>query len=364
MEYNDIIKELRSKLTEDAEANDKFLRSEGDRFAREGNTDGVAAVGELIMELMPEDRRKEVERLTTLDGESLDAVHDKIVKLLEEKKILDALPLAERLYKKITLEYAEGEKAKFVSLRNPFEDNLCQVLFKTDKVLNRAPFDFATFLTTYAYLLVETGSTVDAIPVLEKAIEFNPVDVGPRFELAEIYKVIKNKKKLIQITQETLAVASSPVALARCYANMGYMLTDQHEFDDAAAFYIASVQLVPNPAIPLEMQNLANMKGTPIVRPTNEEIAEVMKKYDIEYGPNQKVIEVAAQLSQNYLIEKNIPYALQTLKILYNLTFDEKVKDIILRLDPNSPMAVPKQNEEQTENKPNIIQTVNDSPEE
>ena len=364
MEYNEIIAMLKAKLGDDPEENDKILRKEGENFVKEGNADGIKAVGELLLENMPEERRKEVERLTHMDGESLDDVYKRIVKMIDEKKILEALPIAEKLYKKITLEYSEGETSKFVCLRNPFEDNLCQVLFKTDKVLNRAPFDFAAYLTTYAYLLVETGSTVDAIPILEKAIAYNPVDVGPRFELAEIYKVIKNYKKLAEITRQTIEVASSPIALARCYANMGYMLTDKRELDDAAAFYIASVMLAPNPAIPLEMQALADLKGKPIVRPTNEQIAEVMKKYDIDYGPSKKVIEVAAQLSQNYLIEKNIPYALQTLKILYNLTFDEQIKDLILKLDPKSAMAVPKPEQENDGEKPNITQTINDKPEE
>ena len=44
----------------------------------------------------------------------------------------------------------------------------------------------------------------------------------------------------------------------------------------------------------------------------------------------------------------------------YNLTRDEKVKEIILKYEPDAKMAVPVQEGE----KPNITQTVNDSPEE
>ncbi len=344
MDKNDIIKELRAKMGDSPEENEKMLKAEAENFAKEGNIDGVNAAGELLLELMPEERKKEVERLTHIDGVRLDLYYDKIVKLLEKKKIIDAIPLAERLYKKITLDYAPTDTAKFVSLRNPFEDNLCQILFKDDtRILNRTPFDFAEYITTYAYLLIETGANIDAIPILEKAIEYNPVDVGPRFELCEVYKLIRNRKMVLEVTRETLKVASSPAAIARCYANIGYILTEYGEFEDASVFYVASVMFAPHPAVPMEMKHLADLKGTPIVKPSQDRMIKVMKKYDIDYGPDKQVIEVAAQLSSNYLIQKDIPNALNALKLTYNLTLDENVKNLILKLDPNAARLVPKE---------------------
>ena len=358
MNYNDILKELREKLGGDSEENLRILRAEGDRYAKEGNLDGIKAAGELIMENMPEEQKEEIKRITHIDELRLDEFYNKIVDLINKKELLEAKILAERLYKKITVDFAEGENSMFVSLRNPFEDNLYRFLYKTEKILNRAPFDFATYLTTYAYILVETGSTIDAIPILEKAIEFNPVDCGPKFELAEIYKIIKNKKKVFQITRETLKVASSPIAIGRCYANIGYALTDSQEYEDAAVFYTAAAMFAPDPSIPLEMQHLADLIGKPLTVPSREKVIEVMKKHDIEYGPDKDVISVAAQLASHYITENDIPNALQALKITYNLTLDENVKNLILKYDPKSAMLRPKQ-----QDKPNITQTVNDNPE-
>ncbi|WP_297960466.1 tetratricopeptide repeat protein [uncultured Ruminococcus sp.] len=364
MAENKILEELRAKLTDSLDENNDFLRKEAERFAKEKNAEGVAAATQLIVEIMPQSQKDEVERLTHLDGKRLDEVQEEIVKLINEKKINAAKDLSERLYKKILLDYSEGEKAKFVSLRNPFEDNLYQLRYKTDKVLNRTPFDFGTMITTYAYILVETGSPLDAIPVLEKAMEYNPLDCGPRFELAEVYKLLKNKRMLIETTKETLKVASSPVAIARCYANVGYSLTDMGEYDDAVAFLTASVIFAPHPAIPYELRDIAERKGSPIKQPSRDEIIEVMKKYDIEFGPNEDVVSVAAQLSANYLMEKDIPNALMALKMTYNLTRDEEIKKIILQYDPKAEQLVPKQEPVAGEGRPDITQTVNDKPEE
>ena len=343
MAYNDILEELRAKLGDDPDENEKILKKEGENFAKEGNYDGLKAVGELIMDNMPEERRKEIDRITHIDGMRLDEMYNKIEEYIRDNKYLDALPLAERLYKKVTVEYADGENAKFVSLRNPFEDNLCQLLFNDGKVLNRTPFNFTMYLTTYAFLLVETGANVDAIPILERAIEFNPIDVSPRFELAEIYKLIRNKKKVLELTRDTLKVAYSPLTIARCYANVGYALTDSGDYEDAAAFYVASVMFAPNPAIPYEMQHLADLKGSPIRKPTQEQMIEIMKKYDIEYGPDKHVIEVAAQLASHYITVKDFPNAVQALKITYNLTLDEEIKKLSLKYDPESKMLRPEE---------------------
>lgn len=353
MSNNDIIAELKAKLGDSREENEKILREAAERFAKDGNAEGFRAAEQLMLENLPEARRKEIERLTTIDGERLDDIYDRINKLMREHDLLAAKPLAEKLYKKITVEYAETDTEKFVSLRNPFEDELCQHLFKSEKTLKRAPFDFSTYLTTYAFILLETGGTIDSLPVLEKAIAFNPVDVAPRFEMAEIYKITKNFKKLTEVTRETLKICSSPVAIARCYANMGYGLTDLGEFEDAAAFYVASVRFAPNPAIPLEMQHLADLKGSPLVRPTIEQTTEVMEKYDIAFGADPTVIELASNLAEFNLRHNNIPDAVRAMKIVYNLTLNEDLKKIILSYEP-----------EEEGDRSGITQTINPETEE
>ncbi len=336
MSYDEILADLKSKLTDDIQGNDRFLRSEAERFAREKNMDGVKAAGNLLVENMPEEEVEEIKRITHLDGVSLEIVHKQIVELINKHNAVDAKPIAERLYKKITVEFKETDKAKFVSTRNPFEDNLLQILFKQDKVLNRAPFDLAVYLTTYAYILTETGSPYDAIPVLRRAIEFNPVDCAPMFELAEVYKLLGNRRRLFEITRDTIKIASSPVTLARCYANMGYMLTDSGDYDDASAFYQASTMMYPHKMIPHEMRHLSQLKGTPLRQYTNEEITKIFEKYEMKFGFNPEVVRVASELAAYYLGERNIPNALNALKMTYNMTRDDNIKNIILKYEPEA----------------------------
>lgn len=364
MSNKELLEQLRGMINKEAsyEENSAILKAEGEKYAKDGDYAAVAAVGEVMLEIMPEEQKEEIIRLTRIDGVRLDEYYKKIIEHINNKQAVEAKPLAEKLYSKITEEYKDGEEAKFVSLRNPFEDALYHELFKPEKTLNRTPYDFCTYITSYAYIIIETGSTLDAIPVLEKAMEYNPVDCGPKFELAEVYKLIKNKKKLIEITKDTIKVASSPVALARCYANMGYMCTDMGELDDAVAFYTASIMLAPHPAIPLELRGIAQMKGGPIAKPDLEQIKKVFAKYELEFGPNKDVISVAAALSSKFMMSNDIPNALKALKLLYNLTNDQKVKDIILKYEPDAKEITRTENV-QVDNRKGITRTVNENPE-
>ena len=93
---------------------------------------------------------------------------------------------------------------------------------------------------------------------------------------------------MLEVTRDTLKIASSPVAIARCYANIGYILVDMGEFDDAVAFYTASVMFAPHPQIPYELRDIAQRKGTPVIQPTREQIDKAMEKYDIKFGPESR----------------------------------------------------------------------------
>lgn len=55
MTYEEILAGLREKMTGATDAeNEAILREEGLKFGKEGNYNGVRAVGELLLEVMPE----------------------------------------------------------------------------------------------------------------------------------------------------------------------------------------------------------------------------------------------------------------------------------------------------------------------
>lgn len=335
MTSNEIKKSIRKQLTGDFEKDKQFLSDKSEEYMKENDEEGISAVIDLLSEIMPEEYQKSIMRIMYINGKRLDKVYADIIEMLKSKQNLEnALKLAEELYSKITEGFTESDTTKFVSLRNSFEDNLYQIVFKPEKTLNRTPFDFSRMITAYGYILVEYREFEKAVEVLKKAIEYNPVDCGPKFELAEIYKLQKDKDKIIEITKETLKVASSPAAIARCYTNLGYMCVDLKEYDDAVAFYYASILFYPYSAVKAELRNISMITGQRLTPPDDDAVQKTFEKYGIPYGPDKTVIEVSALLSQQSLMNNNTKDALIYLKILYGLTNDQQIKDIILKYEP------------------------------
>lgn len=337
MTSNEIKKSIRKQLTGDFEKDKQFLSDKSEEYMKENDEEGISAVIDLLSEIMPEEYQKSIMRIMYINGKRLDKVYADIIEMLKSKQNLEnALKLAEELYSKITEGFTESDTTKFVSLRNSFEDNLYQIVFKPEKTLNRTPFDFSRMITAYGYILVEYREFEKAVEVLKKAIEYNPVDCGPKFELAEIYKLQKDKDKIIEITKETLKVASSPAAIARCYTNLGYMCVDLKEYDDAVAFYYASILFYPYSAVKAELRNISMITGQRLTPPDDDAVQKTFEKYGIPYGPDKTVIEVSALLSQQSLMNNNTKDALIYLKILYGLTNDQQIKDIILKYEPEN----------------------------
>lgn len=337
MTSNEIKKSIRKQLTGDFEKDKQFLSDKSEEYMKENDEEGISAVIDLLSEIMPEEYQKSIMRIMYINGKRLDKIYADIIEMLKSKQNLEnALKLAEELYSKITEGFTESDTTKFVSLRNSFEDNLYQIVFKPEKTLNRTPFDFSRMITAYGYILVEYREFEKAVEVLKKAIEYNPVDCGPKFELAEIYKLQKDKDKIIEITKETLKVASSPATIARCYTNLGYMCVDLKEYDDAVAFYYASILFYPYSAVKAELRNISMITGQRLTPPDDNAVQKTFEKYGIPYGPDKTVIEVSALLSQQSLMNNNTKDALIYLKILYGLTNDQQIKDIILKYEPEN----------------------------
>ena len=328
---------LTAKLSGNYEDDRTFLRAESERLTAAGDFAAATAATELITEILPDDVKEEVQRLMYIDGIRLDIFHSQMLAAMNEGKPATAIQMGEQLYKKISECYVNDGKSRFVCLRNPFEEVLYQLLFKPAEILNKAPFDFTRMLTDYAFMLLEMQHADKSAEVLVKAIEYNPVDCGAKFELAEVYKFSRSYDLLIKITRETLAVASSPYALARCYCNIGFLLNEKKQFADAAIFYYTSLLFAPNPNVEGELTLIARRTGKPIKPPANRiELNAAFERHGFQFGANRAVLEITEQMAWHEIRKDNIKTALMYLKILYGLTNDPEVRDKILEYEPDT----------------------------
>lgn len=331
---NNILEEIKSNLTGEIMKDVTYLQEQAIKYRDHEDAEEILhAISNMTFDMMPEEKKQYLKDTMFIGDKRLDQVFNDANNLFKEKKLEESAALMKEIEKKADAFYQSPDNQNLFSFRNRFDEHLYRELFKPKSTFGRTPFDMCTYLTAYGYILVEMKKGKEAVPVLEKAIRFNPVNVGPRFELAETYKMLHEPANLLYTIKETLPVASSPEEIARCYCNLGYYCVEIKDYDSAVAFYYTSMLYFPNDHITGEIQHIAMLKGKQVDPPAKADIEKAFAKYKIKEGPNPVVVNMAYSLGE-YCVEHNAhpQESLFYYSIAYNLTREEKIKEKLDKL--------------------------------
>lgn len=331
---DNIIEEIKSNLTGDIVKDATYLQEQAAKYQDHENAEEILhKISDMTFDLMPEDKKQYLKEVMFIGDKRLDQVFNDANNLFKERKLEESAELMSKIEEKVDLYYRNLENKNSYAFRNRFDEYLFRELYKPKDVFSRTPYDICTYLTAYGYILVEMNKGKEAIPVLEKAIRSNPVNIGPRFELCEVYKMLKEPAKQLYTIKETLPIASSPEELARCYCNLGYYCIEIKDYDSAVAFYYTSMLYYPNPNVTGEIQHIAMLKGKQVDPPKKGDIEKAFEKYKLQEGANPVVVNMAYSLGE-YCVEHNAhpQESLFYYSIAYNLTRDEKIKEKLDKL--------------------------------
>ena len=331
-EKNEIIASVREQLTGDLTKDMLFLQEQVELYSN--REDGAEVAGELtalaLDTLSPE--QKDYLRKNLYIGERrLDAVYREASNLTRQHQTGKSLTLTKQLHQHITENFKETETERFFSFRNLLESNLYYQLYHPTKKLLKTPYDFTSYLTLHAYNLVEVRRVEEAIPVLNEAIRFNPVNPEPRFELAEAYKLMRGNARLLETIKDTLTICTSAYALARCYADLGYYCTEIKDYDSAVCFYFESMIFYNHPAIPGELHHVAELMGRRITPPTRQDVLNAFKKYEIHNGAGEEVMRTVTSMSHQAVENQNWQEAVFYLHVIAELTNDPAAQELLNR---------------------------------
>ncbi len=330
----DIIEEIKKNLTGDIVKDMEYLQSQAEKYQDHESAEEILhAISSMTFDLIPEDKKQYLRDTMFIGEKRIDQVFNEANNLFKEGKLEESAALMKKIEDKVDEFYSNPQNKAMFAFRNRFDEYIYREMFKPEGTFARTPYDICTYLTAYGYILVEMNKGKEAVPVLEKAIRSNPVNVGPRFELAETYKMLHEPANLLYAIKETLPITSSPEEIARCYCNLGYYCIEIKDYDSAVAFYYTSMLYFPNDHITGEIQHIAMLKGKQIDPPTKSDIEKAFSKYGIKEGPNPVVVNMAYSLGE-YCVEHNAhpQESLFYYSIAYNLTRDEKIKEKLDKL--------------------------------
>ena len=325
---NDIIEEIKKGLTGNLVEDAAYLELEAIKHRNDEDAEEILkAISDISFDMLPEDQKKYLKETLFIGEQRLDQVFHQANELFKQRKMQESADLMKKIEEKADFFMERPENKNSFSFRNRFDEYLYRELYKPKEEFRTTPYDFCNYLTAYGYILVEMNKGKEAEPVLEKAIGFNPINIGPRFELAETYKMLKEPAKLLYTIKDTLPITTSPEEIARCYCNLGYYCIEIKDYDSAVAFYYASLLYAPNENIKGEIDYIAAQTKKQVTPPTKKDIEKAFKKYKIAEGPNPVVYNMAYSLGEFCVEHDAHPQeSLYYYSIAYNLTRDEKIK--------------------------------------
>ncbi len=324
-----ILQSLRAQLTGNLHADLQFLEAEAAKYAANEETKAVVAdIVAMAEDLLPQEHKDFMQKTIYIGNRRLDQVYAEAARLITNHQSDKSLVLTTQLYQKIQEAFPETTERRFFSFRNLLEVNLYYQMYHPTKHLEKTPFDFVKFISAHAYNLIELHRAEEAIPVLEEAIRYNPVNPEPRFELAEACKVLSRPDLLLAVIKETIPICATPYALARCYSNMGYYCVEQKDYENAVCFYFESLIYADHPAIPAELQHVSRLMGKKIAPPKRVEVLAAFEKYGIPNGADPNVLGVARALANQAVEKHEWEPAAFYLRVIADLTNDEEARTL------------------------------------
>ena len=144
---------------------------------------------------------------------------------------------------------------------------------------------------------------------------------------------------MLGVTKETLSIATTPVTLSRCYCNLGFYCIEKKDYDSAVCFYYESLIYADHPGVQAELHHIHTITQKKIVPPTREEVNKAFEKYGMQPGASKEVVGVAAALAKEAIEKKDLSGSQFYLLVVYSLTNDPEVKELLEKVSPKKKAA-------------------------
>ena len=331
MVVEEIMKEITSKLSGDYKVDILYLQKQMEVYQNHENGEEIASLCKsIIYKIIPEEIKQDMPLAE--DGFHMMGILDEAEVALFKKEYKKARALLEPLAKKVDSlpDYKATDEYEYHNFNSLFEEVLYRHLFEVEKEIRQAPGPFDKLFFLYGTVLFDLGELENAAIALEKARKWNSIDTSIGLQYAETFKKQGNLEEFMNITRDVFKHADTPNKVSKCYLNYGYYFIEKELWNEATFCYLLSLQFNKG-------NRMAHGELAFIQERTGKEIEEVdmgalkksAEKYNFSTWADSNLISIAFSYGQHTLENKEYETARYFLTIAYNLTKDEKIKEML-----------------------------------
>lgn len=337
MTFDEIMTSITSGLTGDNEKDIQYLTEKFQEYKDHEYAKEIArACGRILYDLIPEEKREEIGRITHNHNTGIESVLEEARFCQHQKDFEKGLKLIEDLVNEIEQEnmFDDDQASEYHCFHEPMEEILYREIFKPTKDLRQASSPYDAVFLLYGSLLIDNNRIEEANKALEKAVRWCPTSSDIWFEYTETFKMLHDLKTFYEKTLQGFRFATTPSAVARCYRNLGYFFIELELWEEAHNCYIMSLQFERESQQAMsELYYISTKCDKKLGDPSIEELNAMGEKYGIPIGADDDVLGIAYAYGKHLKEEGDKESARYFLNILYSLTDDEDIKVMLDELD-------------------------------
>lgn len=323
MTNQEIIDNIKSKLTKDKDVDLPYLRCEFKVYQTMQNDEVMYAIAQLIFKYLSNDTKEDLDTKTHEVLNERAKMYKEAVDYINQEKYEEALNILLAL----TSTYEKLDSAKVQNYFD-FEEMMdyivyCKSVSNAKKInVKRYPEPVTNYTYKIAYIYNKLGNSVEAIKHLEQALHYNPSSIYIKSELIELYEKENHLDKAYNLIKDTLVYAYTKDQFAYLYSHLGDYYQKIEKYDIAIASYFASDFYYNSSVNKEKIEKIVKEHG--IVKFNNvNDILVLFEKENINYGPSKELISTTNEFVKYLKHLKDIDGAKYLLTIMAELTNDE-----------------------------------------
>ncbi len=329
--FETIMQGISSGLTGDYDKDLEYLKEQSDKYKdHEFGKEILRAIGRMMYEMLPDDRKKDLDEALGRDMKGIDAALEEVRFNIYKKDFDKALRLIEDTVKEqeTTPMFEDDSVSEYHNFREPMEEILYGEIDHPEKTLRSATINYAEMYMLYGCILVELKRLDEAEIALKKAMKWNPVAANIAFEHAETMKMRGRIEDFLDCSKKIYKYAFRPADLARCYRNLSYYFVEKKEFETAVCCLLFSTQFEKHDLVQSELYYISQVSGK-MYNPTEEDLNKCFEDNEIPLGPNVEILKIAYGYGRHFYESENMDAAAYFLSIFANFINDEEANKML-----------------------------------
>lgn len=252
MTYDDIIAEIKSNLTGNADKDKAYLIKQ---FKMHNLKEIHLELGRLLWDLMSDEEQKEYKKAVIQDI-PVDEFIKSVYSYLNYGDFETALKELEDYMEILPFKFMEDSQFDYFYFNNPLEEELFRKYFKTPKELKVIPFgeEYPRVFYLYGVVLMNLSEFDRAESALKKALSYNPVSGEILSTLSALYDGNYDLNNLKKTAVEILKFSYDPREIAKAYRDLGYCYYENKKCNISKALYEQSLNYENHPRAQIELQ--------------------------------------------------------------------------------------------------------------